>query len=114
MLVFNERLYPRDLPPSVAGGGTVDYVSPIDQDFIADVEEREKAGTPGVLQTLKAALALDLKRRIGATRIDAREQTVVGHDDGRPVRHAGGDLRREFDRTRFAVVAALDIAALQP
>ena len=61
VLVFNERLYPRDLPPSVAGGGTVDYVSPMDQDFIADIEEREKAGTPGVLQTLKAALALELK-----------------------------------------------------
>ncbi|MGB5101700.1 MAG: aminotransferase class V-fold PLP-dependent enzyme, partial [Steroidobacteraceae bacterium] len=54
VLVFNERLYHRELPPSVGGGGTVDYVSPVDQDFIADIEEREKAGTPGVLQTLKA------------------------------------------------------------
>lgn len=78
VLVFNERLYPRDLPPSVGGGGTVDYVSPIDQDYIRDVEEREKAGTPGVLQTLKAALALDLKRRIGVTRIEQRERELVG------------------------------------
>jgi hypothetical protein len=77
VLVFNERLYPRDLPPSVAGGGTVDYVSPQDQDFIADVEEREKAGTPGVLQVLKAALALDVKRRIGPARIEAREHELL-------------------------------------
>ena len=77
VLVFNERLYPRDLPPSVGGGGTVDYVSPIDQDFIRDVEEREKAGTPGVLQTLKAALALDLKRKIGVERIEQREQALL-------------------------------------
>jgi selenocysteine lyase/cysteine desulfurase len=77
VLVFNERLYARDLPPSVGGGGTVDYVSPIDQDFIKDVEEREKAGTPGVLQTLKAALALDLKRRIGVGRIEAREHQLL-------------------------------------
>jgi hypothetical protein len=77
VLVFNERLYPRDLPPSVAGGGTVDYVSPDDQDFIADIEEREKAGTPGVLQTLKAALALELKHRIGAERIEAREHELL-------------------------------------
>jgi selenocysteine lyase/cysteine desulfurase len=77
VLVFNERLYARDLPPSVGGGGTVDYVSPIDQDFIKDVEEREKAGTPGVLQTLKAALALDLKRRIGVERIEAREHQLL-------------------------------------
>jgi len=77
VLVFNERLYPRDLPPSVAGGGTVDYVSPEDQDFIADIEEREKAGTPGVLQTLKAALALELKGRIGPARIEAREHELL-------------------------------------
>ncbi|MBL8199535.1 MAG: aminotransferase class V-fold PLP-dependent enzyme [Chromatiales bacterium] len=78
VLVFNERLYARDLPPSVGGGGTVDYVSPVDQDFIRDIEEREKAGTPGVLQTLKAALALDLKNRIGVDRIEAREQELLG------------------------------------
>jgi selenocysteine lyase/cysteine desulfurase len=83
VLVFNERLYPRDLPPSVAGGGTVDYVSPLDEDFIADIEEREKAGTPGVLQTLKAALALDLKRCIGAGRIEAREHELVARALGR-------------------------------
>ena len=77
VLVFNERLYKRDLPPSVAGGGTVDYVSPHDQDFIADIEEREKAGTPGVLQTMKAALAMDLKRAIGVERIEAREHALL-------------------------------------
>jgi selenocysteine lyase/cysteine desulfurase len=78
VLVFNERLYQRELPPSVGGGGTVDYVSPVDQDFIADVEEREKAGTPGVLQTLKAALAIELKGRVGVERIAAREQELLG------------------------------------
>ena len=78
VLVFNERLYNRELPPSVGGGGTVAYVSPEDQDFIADIEERERAGTPGVLQTLKAALALELKSRIGVERIEAREQELIG------------------------------------
>jgi selenocysteine lyase/cysteine desulfurase len=77
VLVFNERLYSRDLPPSVAGGGTVDYVSPLDQDFIADIEEREKAGTPGVLQTMKAALAMGLKQKVGVERIEAREQELL-------------------------------------
>ncbi len=77
VLVFNERLYHRELAPSVGGGGTVDYVSTVDQDFIADVEEREKAGTPGVLQTLKAALAIELKRRVGPQRIEARELELL-------------------------------------
>jgi selenocysteine lyase/cysteine desulfurase len=84
VLVFNERLYASDLPPSVAGGGTVDYVSPDDQDFIADVEEREKAGTPGVLQIMKAALALQVKDRVGVDRIEAREHALLQRA---PVRH---------------------------
>jgi len=77
ILVFNERLYRRDLPPTVAGGGTVDYVSPEDQDFISDVEEREKAGTPGILQTLRAALAFEIKRAVSVERIEARESALL-------------------------------------
>ena len=74
VLVFNERIYHRDLPPSVSAGGTVDYVGPEDQDFIASIEEREKAGTPGVLQTMKAALVFQIKDRVGVDVIEARER----------------------------------------
>jgi selenocysteine lyase/cysteine desulfurase len=133
VLVFNERLYPRDLPPSVAGGGTVDYVSPEDQDFIADIEEREKAGTPGVLQILKAALALDLKRRVGAGRIEAREHEllsramarwgehqrieILGNPD--PVRRIGivsfnlGDPRGRYLHPKFVTVLLNDLFGIQ-
>jgi selenocysteine lyase/cysteine desulfurase len=77
VLVFNERLYRHDLPPTVGGGGTVDYVSPSDQDFIADIETREKAGTPGILQTLRAALAFEVKRAVGVETIAKREQEFL-------------------------------------
>ncbi|MFN3597066.1 MAG: aminotransferase class V-fold PLP-dependent enzyme [Rubricoccaceae bacterium] len=73
VLVFHERLYPRELPPSVGGGGTVDYVGPEGHDFTADIEAREKAGTPGFYQTLRAALALLVKEAVGADAIHARE-----------------------------------------
>jgi hypothetical protein len=55
----------------------VDYVSPADQDFIRDIEEREKAGTPGVLQTLKAAMVFSIKNEIGTERIEAREHQLL-------------------------------------
>jgi len=133
VLVFNERLYPRELPPSVGGGGTVDYVSPVDQDFIADIEEREKAGTPGVLQTFKAALALELKQQIGPARIEAREHElleralrrwnvhprieVLGNPD--PARRIGivsfnlADPRGRYLHPKFVTVLLNDLFGIQ-
>jgi len=77
ILIFNKRIYNELLPPTVAAGGTVDYVSPADQDFIRDIEEREKAGTPGVLQTLKAAMVFSIKNEIGTELIEAREHELL-------------------------------------
>ena len=77
VLVFNERIYPKTLPPSVGGGGTVVYVNAEGHEFISDVEAREKAGTPGILQTLRAALAMQVKEAVGVERIEAREQELL-------------------------------------
>jgi hypothetical protein len=75
--VFNKRIYRSDLPPSVSGGGTVDWVSPDSHAFLTSIEDREKAGTPGVLQILKAALAFQIKDRIGVATITAREHELT-------------------------------------
>ncbi|MDH3305499.1 MAG: aminotransferase class V-fold PLP-dependent enzyme [Gammaproteobacteria bacterium] len=77
VLVFNERIYDRELPPSVSAGGTVDYVGMTSQDFIRDIEDREKAGTPGVLQTLKAGLVFQIKDNVGVDVINAREHELT-------------------------------------
>jgi len=77
VLVFNERIYNRELPPSMSAGGTVDYVGLKDQDFISRIEEREKAGTPGVLQTLKAGLVFQIKDNVGVDVINAREHELT-------------------------------------
>ena len=77
ILVFNERIYDRELPPSVSAGGTVDYVGMRGQDFIRNIEEREKAGTPGVLQTLKAGLVFQIKDEVGVDLINAREHELT-------------------------------------
>lgn len=78
VLVFNDRIYHQELPPSVSAGGTVDYVGPENQDFIANIEEREKAGTPGVLQTLKAGLVFQIKDAVGVDCIEEREREFTG------------------------------------
>ncbi len=77
VLVFNERIYHRELPPSVSAGGTVDYVGLHGEDFITHIEEREKAGTPGVLQTLKAGLVFQIKDSVGVEIINSREHELT-------------------------------------
>jgi len=77
VLVFNERIYHRELPPSVSAGGTVDYVGLKSEDFIGRIEEREKAGTPGVLQTLKAGLVFQIKDNVGVGVINVREHELT-------------------------------------
>jgi len=73
ILVFNEGIYRTDLPPTTAGGGTVTFVGYDTHDFSNDIETREKAGTPPILQTIKAALVLDLKEKIGIKTIEKIE-----------------------------------------
>ncbi|MEM0963895.1 MAG: aminotransferase class V-fold PLP-dependent enzyme, partial [Bacteroidota bacterium] len=73
LLVFDESLYPSDLAPTVGGGGTVVYVNSIFHDYIDDVEARETAGTPGLYQTLRAALALEIQQSVGIEAIRQRE-----------------------------------------
>ncbi|MBN1272047.1 MAG: aminotransferase class V-fold PLP-dependent enzyme [Candidatus Aminicenantes bacterium] len=73
ILVFNEKIYRKDLSPTTAGGGTVTFVGFSDHDFCEDIETREKAGTPPILQTIKAGLVLDLKEKIGVKKIEQVE-----------------------------------------
>ncbi|NHJ19325.1 MAG: aminotransferase class V-fold PLP-dependent enzyme [Candidatus Lokiarchaeota archaeon] len=87
ILVFNERVYKKALSPTTAGGGTVDYVSPTTVDYSEDIEIREKAGTPGVLQTIKAALAIDLKDAVGIENIEAKEFEYTSRALDRLSRH---------------------------
>jgi selenocysteine lyase/cysteine desulfurase len=74
ILVINERLYRRDLPPTTAGGGTVVYVGFDSHDYAEDIETREMAGTPPILQTIKAALVMEVKEKIGASEIEKIER----------------------------------------
>ena len=61
ILIMKDRLYRPDLPPTTAGGGTVVYVGPKSHDYAVDIETRETAGTPPILQTIKAALAVEVR-----------------------------------------------------
>lgn len=77
ILIINKDIYETSCPPTVAGGGTVDYVSNAGYEFTEDVETREKAGTPGILQIIKASLAMEFKEEIGVNNIEEIEQKYI-------------------------------------
>ncbi|MBN1687029.1 MAG: aminotransferase class V-fold PLP-dependent enzyme [Spirochaetales bacterium] len=77
ILIIHEGVYRKDLPPTVGAGGTVDYVSFNEQAYSVDIEAREKPGTPGILQIIRAAMAMELKDLLGTRRIAARENELI-------------------------------------
>jgi len=63
--------------PDNPGGGTVNYTNPWgNHDYIDDIEAREDGGTPGFLQTIRIALAIQLKEKMGVKNILAREHKI--------------------------------------
>lgn len=77
VLVFNEKLYQSDFPDN-PGGGNVKWTNPSGNYCYSDViEVREDGGTPGFLQVIRAALALELKEKMGIERIAKREKELL-------------------------------------
>ena len=76
VLIFNKKLYKNTVPDN-PGGGTVSYTNPWGQhDYFDDVETREDGGTPGFLQTIKIALSIQLKDKMGTVNIKKREDEI--------------------------------------
>ncbi|WP_417592184.1 aminotransferase class V-fold PLP-dependent enzyme [Owenweeksia hongkongensis] len=77
VLVFCSSLYTNKVPDQ-PGGGTVSWTNPWGgHSYFADIETREDGGTPGFLQTIKAALAIKLKDEMGVKEMHDRENEIV-------------------------------------
>lgn len=77
ILIFNKNMY-RNLVPDHPGGGTVIWTDPWGLHHYSDsIEAREDGGTPGFLQVIKSALAVQLKEQMGVDNILRREQEML-------------------------------------
>ncbi len=109
ILIIHEGIYRYDLPPTVGAGGTVEFVSAEEQEYSPEIEVREKPGTPGILQTLRAALALELKERLGIERIEAREAELIREAMRRLGSHAAVQIIGNPDPARRTAILSFNI-----
>jgi selenocysteine lyase/cysteine desulfurase len=77
VLVYNKALSCSAIPDH-SGGGTVDWTNPWGgRKYVEDAEAREDGGTPPILQTIKAALAIELKDQMGVEVMERREEELL-------------------------------------
>ncbi len=77
VLIFNNNLYKNTIPDN-PGGGTVSWTNPWgNHKYIDDIETREDGGTPGFLQTIRTALSIKLKEKMGVDNIIKREHELL-------------------------------------
>ena len=74
VLVFDSRIYTNKVPDH-PGGGTVSWTNPWgEHKYFDDIEMREDGGTPGILQSIRTSLCLNLKSKMGINHILKREK----------------------------------------
>lgn len=79
ILIFNSELDENKVPDH-PGGGTVRWTNPWGvHEYIDNLEEREDGGTPGFLQVIKTALAVQLKEKMGVENILKREHELLSY-----------------------------------
>ncbi len=73
LIVRRELL--RNRVPVVVGGGTVAYVNPSEHRYLDDPVHREEAGTPAIVESIRAGLVFQLKQAVGVDTIRAHEES---------------------------------------
>lgn len=77
VVVFDKSLYNAPAPDQ-PGGGTVDWTNPWGEyKYVDNIEAREDGGTPGFLQVIRAALAIELKEKMTTAAIRKREDELL-------------------------------------
>lgn len=76
-MIFNSKLY-RNITPDHPGGGTVEWTNRWGEyKYIDNIELREDGGTPGFLQAIRAALAINLKEKMRTRHMMEREEQLL-------------------------------------
>jgi len=91
--------------PDVVGGGTVAYVNPLEHRYLTDPAHREEAGTPAIIESIRAGLVFSLKEAVGVTTIHALERDFLRRAMTAWGQHPGIQILGNPDADRLSIVS---------
>ena len=104
VLVARRELFSNRVP-DVPGGGTVRYVSTAEHDYHPEIEHREEAGTPAIIESIRAGLVFQLKEAVGPEVIETRESTFVRAAIARWQQHPNINVLGSHEADRLSIVS---------
>ena len=105
ILIFDPKLYTNRVPDN-PGGGTVDWTNPWGgHKYIDEIEAREDGGTPAFMQTIRVALCIQLKEKMGVAQILQREEELLARIWPRLDRLPGLHILANNIRERLGVIS---------
>ena len=104
VLVAKKDLF-QNRVPSVPGGGTVEYVSRDQHVFSSNISEREEAGTPSIIGSIRAGLVFQLKDAVGVEKIQEKEHDFIRRAIKSWGAHPNLRILGDHDRWRLSILS---------
>lgn len=77
LLAIKSKLVDTSIPPTFGGGGTIKNANRTSHEYLENIDYRQEAGTPGIIQLITAALAYQLRNEVGLDLIHRREKILT-------------------------------------
>lgn len=91
--------------PTVPGGGTVAFVTTKGHRYEASPIDREEAGTPAIIESIRAGLVFQLKEAVGWETIRSKEHALIRRAIDRWSKHPNIRILGSTDAWRLSIVS---------
>ena len=91
--------------PAVVGGGTVAFVNPTEHRYLADPTHREEAGTPAIIESIRAGLVFQLKAAVGVETIREQEDRLLRRAVAAWTQEPAIQILGNLDAERLSIVS---------
>ncbi|MWB99501.1 aminotransferase class V-fold PLP-dependent enzyme [Agromyces seonyuensis] len=104
VLVVRRSILTNSVPDTV-GGGTVAYVNPLEHRYLDGAEHREEAGTPAIIESIRAGLVFALKDAVGVETIHELERGFLDRALARWSEHPSIEILGNPSAERLSIVS---------